>query len=169
MTDASDGTDEDGGTDGTDGNDWTGRIHRVSVAEVKTAVPTTAGVEAGMVTLREDAAPYRSVPIVIGQPEARAIQTAWAGQVPRRPSTWDLFISAVGVLDARLDRAVITAVEEGRHFYANVEFERDGDRRVLSARPSDAIALVLRAYGAELYVAEQVMQDLGLGEPPIDN
>jgi bifunctional DNase/RNase len=144
-------------------------LHRVSVAEVRTAVPTTAGVEAGMVTLREDETPYRSVPIIIGQPEARAIQTAWSGQVARRPSTWDLFISAVGLFGARLDRAVITAVEEGRHFFAQVEFEDDGERRVLSARPSDAIALALRAYGAEIFVAEQVMVDLGLGEAPVDN
>ena len=122
-----------------------------------------------MVTLREDEAPYRAVPIVIGQPEARAIQAAWSGQAQRRPSTWDLFVSAVAVLDARIDRVVITAVEEGRHFYANVEFERNGERRVLSARPSDAVALALRAAEAEIYVAEQVMVDLGLGEPPVDN
>jgi bifunctional DNase/RNase len=145
------------------------RLNQVSVAEVRTAVPTTAGVEAGLVTLREDAAPYRTVQIIIGQPEARAIQAAWSGQVPRRPSTWDLFISAVGLLDARFDRAVINAVEEGRHFFATVEFERDGERRVLSARPSDAVALALRAYGAGIYVAEQVMVDLGLREPPVDN
>lgn len=144
-------------------------LTKVSVSDVRTAVPATPGVEAGMVTLREDADPYRAVQIVIGQPEARAIQAAWTGQIGRRPSTWDLFVSAVGVLDARLDRAVITAVEEGRHFYANVEFERDGERRVLSARPSDAIALALRSYGAEIYVAEQVLVDLGLGAPPVDN
>lgn len=144
-------------------------LTRVTVSDVRTAVPTTPGVEAGMVTLREEAAPHRAVPIVIGQPEARAIQAAWSGHAQRRPSTWDLFISAVGVLDARLDRAVITSVEERRHFYASIEFERDGDRRVLAARPSDAIALALRAFGAEIYVAEQVMVDLGLGEPPVDN
>lgn len=142
---------------------------RVSVADVRTAVPTTPGVEAGMVTLKEDAPPHRMVPIVIGQPEARAIQAAWTGAVQRRPSTWDLFVSAVSILDARLDRVVVTAVEEGRHFYANVEFERDGDRRVLASRPSDAIALALRAFGAEIFVAEQVLVDLGLGDPPLDN
>jgi len=142
---------------------------KVSVSDVRTAVPATPGVEAGLVTLREDQAPWRAIQIVIGQHEARAIHSAWSGQVQGRPSTWDLFISAVGVLDARLDRAVITAVEESRHFFANVEFERDGERRVLPARPSDAIALALRAFGAEIYVAEQVMVDLGLGGPGIDN
>jgi bifunctional DNase/RNase len=144
-------------------------LTKVTISDVRTAVPTTPGVEAGMVTLREDQAPFRALPIVIGQPEARAIQAAWTGQIQRRPSTWDLFVSTVAVLGARLDRAVITAVEEGRHFYANVEFERDGVRQVLSARPSDAIALALRAYGAEIYVADQVLVDLGLGEPPVDN
>lgn len=144
-------------------------LTKVTVSDVRTAVPTTPGVEAGMVTLQEREAPYRAVPIVIGQPEARAIHAAWTGQVQRRPSTWDLFVSAIGLLDARLDRVVITAVEEGRHFYANVEFEREGERRVLSARPSDAIALALRAYGAEIFVVEQVMVDLGLAEPQVDN
>lgn len=144
-------------------------LSRVSVSDVRTAVPTTPGVEAGLVTLREDESPHRSIPIVIGQPEARAIQSAWTGVAQQRPSTWDLFVSAVAILDGRLDRAVITAVEEGRHFYANVEIERDGERRVLAARPSDAIALALRAYGAEIYVAAQVFTDLGLGEPPLDN
>ncbi len=122
-----------------------------------------------MVTLREDESPHRSVPIVIGQPEARAIQSAWTGAVQRRPSTWDLFVSALSLVDGRVDRAVITAVEEGRHFFAHIEIVHQDQRRVLAARPSDAVALALRSYGAEIFVAEQVMIDLGLGEAPIDN
>jgi bifunctional DNase/RNase len=142
---------------------------KVSVSDVRLAVATTPGVEAGMVTLREDDPPHRTVPIVIGQPEARAIQQAWTGSAARRPSTWDLFVSTIAVLDARLDRIVVTAVEEGRHFYANMELERGDERRVVAARPSDAIALALRAFGAEMYIANQVLTDLGLVEPPTDN
>jgi uncharacterized protein len=137
-------------------------LARVSVSDVRVAVASGPGVEAGLVTLREDDSPHRSVPIVIGQPEARAIQAAWTGIVQSRPSTWDLFVSAIAMLDARLDRAVITDVEEHRHFYAVIELERAGERRVLNARPSDAIALALRAYGAEIYVSEQVMSALGM-------
>jgi bifunctional DNase/RNase len=142
---------------------------KFAVSEVRTAVPASPGVEAGMVTLREEEPPHRSFQIIMGQPEARAIQAAWTGQVARRPSTWDLFISVVGLFEARLVRAVITAVEESRHFYADVQFERDGEERVVSARPSDAIALALRSFGAEILVADQVLVDLGMGEPPVDN
>jgi bifunctional DNase/RNase len=144
-------------------------LAKVSISDVRVAVATNPGVEAGLVTLREDDAPHRTVAIVIGQPEARAIQSAWSGVVQRRPSTWDLFVSALGVLDAALDRVVVTAVEEGRHFYANIEFESRGERRVLAARPSDAIALALRAYGCGIFVAEQVFADLGLEARPLDN
>lgn len=145
-------------------------LAKVSVSDVRVAVATSPGVEAGLVTLREDDAPHRSVPIVIGQPEARAIQSAWTGAVQHRPSTWDLFVSTLAALGARLDRAVITAVEDRRHFFANVEFEAGDDRRVLPARPSDAIALAMRSYGSELYVAEQVFDELGLtGSATLDN
>lgn len=150
-----------------------GGLSRVSVSDVRVAVPSTPGVEAGMVTLREDHPPYRALSIVIGQPEARAIQSAWSGQEAKRPSTWDLFVSAVGLLGGRLERAVITAVEERRHYFAHVELLADAHpesaRQVLPARPSDALALALRSFGAEIYVVEQVFVDLGLGESPVDN
>ena len=137
-------------------------LSKVSVSDVRVAVAAAPGQEAGLVTLREDADPHRSVPIVIGQPEARAIQAAWTGSVQKRPSTWDLFVSALNLLNARLDRAVITEVEEHRHFYATIEFDVDGERRVLSARPSDAIALALRAHGAEIYAAESVLSAMAV-------
>lgn len=142
---------------------------KVSVFDVRVAVPAGTGVEAGMVTLREDVSPYRSVPIVIGQPEARAIQSAWSGAVPSRPSTWDLFVSAVGLLAGRLDRVVITSVEDQRHFFAHIELEAGDQRHVLPARPSDAIALALRAYGAEIMMAEDVMAALGQPAGYLDN
>ena len=138
-----------------------GDLVKVSVSDVRVAVAAGPGVEAGMVTLREEEPPNRSVPIVIGQPEARAIQGAWTGAVPARPSTWDLFVTALVAVGASLDRVVITDVQEHRHFFASIELQVSGDRRVLPARPSDAIALALRAQGAEIYVAEPVMEKLG--------
>jgi len=139
-----------------------GDLVKVSVSDVRVAVAAGPGVEAGLVTLREDEPPHRAVPIVIGQPEARAIQGAWTGAVRSRPSTWDLFVTTVATLGARLDKAVITDVEDRRHFFASIELDSAGEPRVLPARPSDAIALALRAYGAQIYVAEKVMAALGM-------
>jgi bifunctional DNase/RNase len=135
---------------------------KVSVSNVRLAVATGPGVEAGMVTLREELPPHRSLSIVIGQPEARAILTAWTGTAPSRPSTWDLLVSAIAALEGSIVRVVVTAVEEQRHFFATIDIERDGERRVLSARPSDAVALALRAYGADIYVADSVMVEVGV-------
>jgi uncharacterized protein len=135
---------------------------KVLVSNVRVAVATSPGVEAGMVTLREELPPHRSLSMVIGQPEARAIQAAWTGVVPSRPSTWDLFVSAVAVLGGRLERTVITDVEEQRHFFANLEIEDDGQPRVLPARPSDGIALALRVPSAEIFVAESVMAQVAV-------
>lgn len=117
-----------------------------------------------MVVLVEVDEPRRRLRIVIAQPEARAIQAAWAGAIPARPSTWDLFVSAVALLEGRIDRVVITSVLEERHFFANLELERDGERRTLACRPSDAVAVALRAYGADIYVAREVVDAVGLGE-----
>jgi bifunctional DNase/RNase len=140
-------------------------LWKVSVANVRTAVAAGPGVEAGLVTLREDDAPNRSFDIIIGQPEARAILSAWTGTASSRPSTWDLMVSGLTALGGRVARAVITDVEDQRYFFATIELERDGDRRVLSARPSDAVALALRAYDAEICVAESVMVALGMPAP----
>jgi bifunctional DNase/RNase len=137
-------------------------LAKASVADVRVAVPAGAGVEAGLVVLQEDDPPQRTVRIVIGQPEARAITAAWSGAVPARPSTWDLFVSALAVVDARVERAVVTAVEGERHFFATIEVERAGERRVLASRPSDAIALALRSPGAAIYVHRDVLASVGV-------
>jgi len=135
---------------------------RVEVHEARTAVPAGAGVEAGMVVLREIDEPHRLLRIVMGQPEARAIHAKWSGEAAQRPGTWDLFVSVVSLLDARLERGVITAVEDGRHYFASLEIDKGGQPLVLSCRPSDAIALVLRAWGAELYAHRSVLDAAGV-------
>lgn len=134
----------------------------MTVSDVRLAVPAGAGVEAGMVTLQEEAPPRRQLRIVVGRPEARAISSAWKGDVPARPSTWDLLVSAVALLDGRVDRAVVTAVEEERHWYATIEVERADGRRSLACRPSDAVAVALRSWGAAIFAHEEVLVAAGV-------
>jgi bifunctional DNase/RNase len=137
------------------------QLVELTVTEVRAAVPLRPGQEAGLAVLAELEEPFRSLHIYIGQAEARAIQAARRGDQPARPSTWDLFLSALELMDARLSKGVINRVEESRHFYAALELRRGEDTHVLPCRPSDAIALVVRAPGAELYATEEVMTEAG--------
>lgn len=137
-------------------------LSKLSVVEVRAAVPAGTGVEAGMVVLAEESQPHRMLRIVIGQPEARAIHLAWRGGVPGRPSTWDLFVSVVALLGARVERAVITAVEQQRHFFAALDLERDGQRWSVNCRPSDAIALALRTPERAIFSAPEVLDSAGV-------
>ncbi len=135
---------------------------KLRVTEVRLAVPATVGVEAGMMVLAEEEAPGRALRVIIGQPEARAVHAAWDGSTPSRPSTWDLFVSAVAMLGGRIEAAVITGVEQERHYFACIELEQQGVRRTLSCRPSDAVALALRSYGAGIFSEESVLDDAGV-------
>jgi bifunctional DNase/RNase len=138
------------------------RLIKLRVTEVRLAVPASVGVEAGMMVLTEDIPPGRALRIIIGQPEARAIHAAWDGSIPSRPSTWDLFVSAIALLGGRIDRAVITGVEQERHYFARIEMEQDGEHRTLSCRPSDAVALALRSYEAGVFAEEAVLDEAGV-------
>ena len=134
-------------------------LRGVTVSDVRMAVPARVGVEAGMVTLREEDEPYRELGIVIGQPEARAISAAWNEVAPLRPLPWDLVVSAVALLGGSLEAAVVTAVEEGRHFYAELWLHRAGEKLVLASRPSDAIAIALRS-SRPIYVHKDVLDQV---------
>lgn len=133
----------------------------LDITEVRAAVPLRVGQEAGLAVLSERAEPFRSLHIYIGQPEARAIQAAQRGDRPPRPSTWDLFLSAIELLDARIVKAVINEVEEARHFYATLELVRDDQPYSLPCRPSDALALVARSPASGLYATEEVLAAAG--------
>ena len=138
-----------------------GPVH-LHLADVLTAVPAQVGVEAGLVVLTEDQPPFRSLRIIIAQPEANAVLAGWHGNVPGRPSTWDLFVSTIALLGGRIDRVVITAVHEERHYYAQIEIEHDGERRILACRPSDGIALAVRAYNVDLMAEPSVLDAAGV-------
>jgi hypothetical protein len=57
---------------------------------------------------------------------------------------------------------VITAVHEERHYFAHIELEQAGERRILACRPSDAIALAVRAYNVEILAEPSVLDAAGV-------
>jgi len=99
----------------------------------------------------------RYLPVWIGSVEATAIALEQQEVRPARPLTHDLLKDVIGTLGREVQQIVITDLQEGT-FYAELVF--DGDVRV-SARPSDSVALALRA-GAPIYAEESVLEEAGL-------
>lgn len=106
----------------------------------------------------------RYLPIWIGPYEAQAIANEIQGKRFPRPLTHDLLFSAVGSLKASVQRIVISDLKE-KTFFASIILERNGEVVSLDARPSDSIALAVRA-SAPIFVAERVFAGEALDRPP---
>ncbi len=103
----------------------------------------------------------RYLPIWIGPWEASAIAMRLQGLTPERPLTHDLFASALEELGVRIDQVVIAALAE-ETFHARLFLESGGRTVEIDSRPSDALALAVRA-GVRIYAAESVLEQAGLG------
>ena len=86
----------------------------------------------------------RSVALAIGLAEATGIAVPLQGVTPPRPLTHDLFLTLFGRLKVTLTRVVITDLRDDI-FYATIYLNSGGPDFQLDARPSDAIALAIRA------------------------
>jgi len=86
----------------------------------------------------------RELSIYIGPSEAQAVALPLQGLVPPRPLTHDLALNIIRSLEARLTRVVITALKE-QTYHAELILEAHGKEIPLDCRPSDAVALALRA------------------------
>ncbi|MEZ5216930.1 MAG: bifunctional nuclease family protein [Ilumatobacteraceae bacterium] len=111
--------------------------------------------------LREQQEPGRLLPIYIGSPEAAAIHYAMEGIEPMRPLTHDLLSQTIDVLGATLERVVVTEIRD-HTFYAELHLSREDEEgeTVVSCRPSDAVALAVRA-GCEIFVEDVVLDTAG--------
>lgn len=108
-----------------------------------------------IVILRE-AEGERILPIWIGPGEAQAIRRMLAGEAFPRPLTHDLIVLVVEGLHARITRVVIADLRENT-FFASVFVERDSEVLSIDARPSDSIAVAIRAK-APIFVNEKLLQ-----------
>ena len=98
----------------------------------------------------------RHFPIVIGLPEAFAIERRLKGVPIPRPQTHDLLASVVEHLGGRLRHIEITDLRDST-FYACLVVEQNGSEVRIDARPSDAIALGV-SENAPIYVSEHVIE-----------
>jgi bifunctional DNase/RNase len=97
----------------------------------------------------------RTFSIVIGLPEAFAIERRLKGVEISRPQTHDLLASVIAALGGELLRIEITDLSEGT-FFARLVLGRDGKEIVVDSRPSDAIALGV-ANSVPILVEERVL------------
>lgn len=98
------------------------------------------------------------LPIWIGAMEAMAISLALNDVVLPRPMTYDLLLHMIQKLDAHVVAVNVTELTEGT-YYADIEVEVEGGIRRIDSRPSDAIALALRAK-SPILVAETVIEQV---------
>lgn len=112
------------------------------------------------IVLLREAAGERYVPIWIGAVEATAIAFAQQGVVPPRPLTHDLLKDVLEATGNALVEVRITNVDDGV-FYATLVLASGVE---ISARPSDSIALALRA-GSRIVCAEDLLDEVGIAVP----
>jgi bifunctional DNase/RNase len=97
----------------------------------------------------------RSFPIVIGSPEALAIDRRLKGHPTVRPPTHDLLANVIEHMGGSIERIEINDLSEGT-FYAQIHIRQNGHVLHIDSRPSDAIALGV-ATMVPIYVAEHVL------------
>ena len=136
------------------------RYHQVRVPPMQEMV--IYGVSFDMVgkqpiVLLKTADGNKFLPIWIGHPEAAAILMKLQGAATPRPMTHDLVTDILSQLEARVVKIAVTELRENT-FYALITVAVDGTEIEIDSRPSDAIALAVRA-DAPIFAAEAVIEE----------
>ena len=118
------------------------------------------------IVLLRDEEGNRVLPIWVGVFEANAIALQVENVAPPRPMTHDLLTQVITDLKAAIDRVVICDLREGT-FYAIIHMRVEDRVVVVDSRPSDAIALALRAK-APIFVEEAVLEQAKTADASAD-
>jgi uncharacterized protein len=112
-----------------------------------------------VVILKEKAA-ERYLPIWIGPSEADAIAVKLQGVSVPRPLTHDLLVSVIDALGATINSIVVSDLKNDT-FYAKIFLSVDGEQMEVDSRPSDALALAVRAE-VPIFAEEAVLDKAGI-------
>lgn len=96
------------------------------------------------------------LPIWVGTVEGNAIKFAMEGIIPPRPMTHDLLKSMLDHLGIRVQKVIVTEIKNNT-YYAMIYLEVEGTTLSIDARPSDAIALAIRAR-VPIYATDEVFK-----------
>ena len=109
------------------------------------------------IVLLKTAEGNKFLPIWIGHPEAAAILMKLQSQAAPRPMTHDLLSDMLEQLGAQVVRITVTELRENT-FYAQITVTQDGTEIEVDSRPSDAIAIAIRAE-APIFAADRVLEE----------
>lgn len=115
------------------------------------------------VVLLQEIEGNRVLPIWIGLTEAHAIQMELDGKKYQRPLTHDLLLNLVGILNGKISKVVITDLK-GQTFFANIYLDAGNGPVSVDARPSDSIAIALRAR-VPIFVVDRVLEQSARAGP----
>ena len=115
------------------------------------------------IVLLKDNLERRALPIFIGPDQAKAIISVLENQQAPRPLTHDLITNIFDTWGMRLDKILIHALRDNT-FYAVLCLSKDGTKKEVDCRPSDAIAVALRT-NSPIWVLEEVVADASI---PVD-
>lgn len=116
------------------------------------------------IVLLKDLESEAMLPIWVGPFEANSIATEIEKVAPPRPMTHDLLRLIITQMGGTVKRVIVTELRDNT-FYALIEIEIGSDVVIIDARPSDAIALALRA-DCQIYVRDEVFIASSLAEEP---
>lgn len=108
------------------------------------------------IVILKDLQERKAIPIWIGLFEASAIATEMEKINFSRPMTHDLMNDMLKIMHAEITSVEICDLRNNT-FFASIHLIRNGERFVVDARPSDAIALALRA-NAQIFVDDKVLE-----------
>lgn len=109
------------------------------------------------IVILKDLDEKRALPIWVGIFEANAIALEMEHVSTPRPMTHDLIKNILEGVSAKVNRIIVNDLKDNT-FYAIISLSLNGSDYVIDSRPSDAIALALRA-GAPIYVARKVLDE----------
>lgn len=130
-------------------------VVEVEVVGLRLELPNSQPV----LVLRESSGRRRVMTIYIGGPEATAIHTALEGTTPPRPLTHDLSLLLLEAVGVSLETVTITEIRS-ETYYADLTLSGANGQHTVSGRPSDAVALALRA-GAGIFVSKDLLDEVG--------
>ena len=108
------------------------------------------------IVLLKDLESEMMLPIWVGPFEANSIAAEIEKIAPQRPMTHDLLKNVITQLGGYIKRVIVTELRDNT-FYAVIELDVNGSEVFIDSRPSDAIALALRA-DCPIYVRDQVIE-----------